>query len=852
MKPPSESQYTRRSFLITSTAPLSALLLQSCSVSRTASISDTRLPSSFKAVQSDHPLSSLRFINQGIVSSALNIERTDTPVLFSEGSHEWHVKGIHPYAHEIPSGARITPEEDAFQLQSAPPVGIRSAPSLGGLGTGTLELKTDGSLSDWLIFNNSPGNGEPKVHIPGAFFGIRTGYPYGGASEALTFRTHPPENLPAIHHIAGSGGFPVTRLSFSDSSLPLAVELYAYGAFSLDDPLRSSTPAVVFSFLLSNPTPDKIETALMFNMPNIIEGTFRTERNLILSRSGDTATAGEISMGFYSGAPTSSIVAPDLEDIWDNFAKTGLFEKKPALGLFNHGAISTSFIMEPGTSRTASFILSWNFPNRDIAGQRVGNFYAKRSRTASSTSEELARTLPSVWESMQSWQTLCLDNSLPSPIQDALQNSMSQLYRTTFCTANGQWRHWDSFANPTVSSLQLQLYRAFPLLFFYPSILKDQLRAFATHQNTKGAFAESLGMGARSLLDSSQEAHCDTKNPLLFLLAHLYYTHTADRAFLQELWPHIQKAVAWQLSITTPQGLPSNLPRLGDWQSINTEGLELTDALFHLAGLTAVLRMAETLGKTSSVSHLQPIIKQGYSTFEDVFWENRRYTEQTRISSSLEQTYSLPHRDRLLGFIWPLLAGMDHLVERDRLDQHLQYIADQESSSISIRLRKDSTNSTSSPPLYPATAITWAALHILVNNDIPKALGTLSDLLNRQNSATKDLWGHYEQILHDAGSPWANPHHASHLSIWFIPLSLNGQFFDAVSSRLQFNPRISNRFRLPFFTPQAHGMLTRERSGTYLLEVLSGRLEVQHLEITPGIHYQDVFLESGQSLILKG
>lgn len=41
-----------------------------------------------------------------------------------------------------------------------PPLGVRSAVPLGGVGAGSVELRGDGSLHEWTIVNQSPGEGQ--------------------------------------------------------------------------------------------------------------------------------------------------------------------------------------------------------------------------------------------------------------------------------------------------------------------------------------------------------------------------------------------------------------------------------------------------------------------------------------------------------------------------------------------------------------------------------------------------------------------------------------------------------------------------------------------------------------------
>ena len=751
------------------------LFLAGCLPARMGVQSSSNRSSAFTPVSSDHPLAKLQFRNSGMVSPSMHIGPVDTNVLFSEGMSDWHHKSSQPYDYLLP---RSLVEADDMEIASLdpsrlnpPPLGIRSAPALGGFGTGTITLRADGSLADWHIFNNSPGNNAPKIHVPDAFWGIRT-KTSGGIAQARAIRTHPPEDLPAIQSITGSGGFPATVLSIADPNLLLATQMYAYGTFDLHHTKSSAVPAVLFSILMSNPTPYPVSTSLMFALPNVIEGTFRTENGLILSRSGDTPMAGEICMSFITGAPSYSMVSADLSDIWDTFDKSGTFQQANALGILEYGAISTGFVLEPRASRTTSFILSWHFPNRDIGSESVGNFYTTKYASTREVNQHLERNLPDLWSSMQRWQQLCLDNSLPASVQDALLNSISLLYKNTFATSDGRWRHWDSFANPGISSLDQQLYRAFPLLFFAPDVLKNQLRAFATHQHSNGQILSSLGMGNRHPLDRPDKPIYTTHTPALFILVYLYFCYTDDRDFLQDIWPHIDKAIDWQLSITTPEGLPSNLPQLGDWEALNTEGINLSDALLHLAGLSAAIQMAQKLDLEATIKKLQPVVVAGVKGLDSLFWNEDHYRSYTSDDNSTE--YS---SDGLIGFLLPLLAGIQTAAP-ERIAQHLKHV---KSDNLSR---------------HPAQLMHWAALHILTNETPRTGLDTVSKHISKQRDELHDLWGYYEQLTAE-GQPWANPNHTSHLSIWFVLLALTGQRFEATNRRLYFSPRMSVNARLP-------------------------------------------------------
>lgn len=820
--------------MLKAAAPLSALLLQRCTASRPAG----SLPAAFSPIRSDHPLAALAFRTSGVMTRYTEIEQAEQPVLFAEGKERWHLKGTFPYSY-LAGG-------------QAPPEGIRSAPPLGGLGTGTVVLHTDGRLADWQIFNNSPGDGTPNVQAPEAFFGIRT-RPGIAEPQAWTLRTHPPEGLPAMEQIAGSAYFPVTRLSASDPALPLALSLYGYGLFDLHDPEQAAAPAIVFSFVLFNPSAEAVETSLMFNLPNTIEGTFRTERGLILARSGSEALSGEINVAFDAGAPSYSMVARTLEDLWDVFEARGSFEQQPALGLFDHGALSTRFFIEPGASRVVSLVLAWRFPHRYVAGERAGNAYAVRYRTVSDVAAGAFRRLPATWNTMRAWQSLSYGSTLPPPVQDGLANSLAQLYKTTFQTEGGGWRHWDSFANPQISSLDQHLYRALPLLLMYPEVLQDQLRAYAALQHREGFFPEALGMGERYRLDSQEPPASLLLTPAFALLAYASYCYTGDRPFLHDMWPHIQKTVDWKRSIATPDGLPSNLPRLGDWQSFGAAGTDLFDALLYLSGLAAAAASARALDHTDDADRLDEVLDRGREAFEDAFWQDSHYRRHTSSQPAGQHLSRVPdaHPDHLVGFAWPLLLGLEAPFSLDRLERHLEYVFDRNDPAVALDARRREPASTSrlQETLYPATTMVWAALYVFTRGESRPAGRVLTDLLEHQRTSLHDAWGFFEQLTRPEGDPWSNPNHASHLAIWFWVVALTGQRYDAASRRLRFTPRVARRATLPFFTPGAHGLITFGRSP--VLEVVSGRLALDELQVGDGPAYRDVLLEAGQSLTMK-
>eukprot|EP01050_Picozoa_sp_SAG11_P006368 SAG11_NODE_490_length_8982_cov_5.961162_9_plen_762_part_00 len=128
-----------------------------------------------------------------------------------------------------------------------PPLGIRSAVPLGGIGAGSMELRGDGSLQQLTLWNNFPA-GAPKFWaFPHAVFGMRVN------DRAVALRTSPPAGIPGVAALKYSGAYPMSRLVVDDPAVKgVNASLFAYSAFHVGDMEKSATPAVAFSLLVEN------------------------------------------------------------------------------------------------------------------------------------------------------------------------------------------------------------------------------------------------------------------------------------------------------------------------------------------------------------------------------------------------------------------------------------------------------------------------------------------------------------------------------------------------------------------------------------------------------------------------
>ncbi len=167
----------------------------------------------------------------------------------------------------------------------------RSGIALGGIGTGSAELRKDGRFHNWTCFNNEPQFTGARLTWPQdsiLFFLVRWQLP--GREPRLKLlqiesERHEQGALPmALYEFPWLSGvdaieyrarFPFAWLSYSDDldgpdAMPLQVELEAMSPFVPHDVDASSLPAMVLDFRLRSTAREPVDVQLVASLRNVV------------------------------------------------------------------------------------------------------------------------------------------------------------------------------------------------------------------------------------------------------------------------------------------------------------------------------------------------------------------------------------------------------------------------------------------------------------------------------------------------------------------------------------------------------------------------------------------------------
>ncbi|MBI5725859.1 MAG: hypothetical protein HZA50_18005 [Planctomycetes bacterium] len=187
----------------------------------------------------------------------------------------------------------------------------RSGLAIGGLGTGSIELRKDGCFYNWNIFNNHPFGTGPELAGPDRgpstyreaqkfledsilFFLVRyevkgqnpriklLQVEHGHYVAALDSQIYSYPWLSGMDRIDYEASFPFSRLVFTDEDMPFDVHMEAFSPFIPHDVKNSSLPAACFRFRIVSKTSEPVKVMLACSLRNgvgydVLDKIFTTE-----------------------------------------------------------------------------------------------------------------------------------------------------------------------------------------------------------------------------------------------------------------------------------------------------------------------------------------------------------------------------------------------------------------------------------------------------------------------------------------------------------------------------------------------------------------------------------------------
>jgi uncharacterized protein (DUF608 family) len=545
---------------------------------------------------------------------------------------------------------------------------------LGGIGTGSISLGGRGQLRDWEIFNRPDKGRSPNYAFPSIWAKRGNAKP---VARVLETRLMPPyagssglgsDNAPGLSRLAGAtftGEFPIARVAFQDTRLPVHVTLEAFSPFIPLDPDASGLPVAILRYRVHNPGPGAAQVSIAFSIDSPVGGDGRTNefrndgpglQGLYMSNpqlketdplGGSVALCvlepGDDRVSYLRGWPAAKWWASPML-FWDDFTADGQLgpeaEKRTATG-----ALCLQREIADGAEASYTFLLAWHFPNRTPAwsgwtapkgheNDVIGNYYCTRFTDAWSAAQHAARELVESERRTRSFVDAMRRSTLPAALRDAAMSNLSTLVtQTCFRTADGEFHGFEGcddqrgccFGNCT----HVWNYET-STQFVFPSLARSLRKAaFGFSQDDQGGmrFRQMLPDG----LDRFGYAAADGQMGQI-IKAYLDWKLCGDTEWLRGLWPKIQRGIsfAW-----IPGGWDPNRNGVLEGVQHNTYDVEFygpnpLGTVYYLGALRAAEEMALALGDTAAASNYHALFAKGSAWIDQNLFNGDYYIQKVR------------------------------------------------------------------------------------------------------------------------------------------------------------------------------------------------------------------------------
>lgn len=588
----------------------------------------------------------------------------------------------------------------------------RSGLALGGIGTGSFEIRQDGGFANWSIFNNAPLFAGPHYpHHPKntLFFKLWVRVENENPRLVLlqiedshgiaTLEGHEAYYifpwLSGVDVIRTTASFPFADLDFEQDGLPLKISLRAWSSFIPGNVKDSALPLACFDFDIRATGPRPVEIQILAVLRNVV-GYDQPERLYVNQRVRDgafsavvcsagnaipeAATTGSLCLAVNAEDSTAYLgwehphpyyerclreyPLPEYDDTLGRNSldkTTGVRRADPRcyVTLGAHAVLAPRGT--PGDTLSRTFTLTWHFPNnyakgsdsiaagyledtsfpgndaghadatrapaanrraRPLEGHYYTNFFDSAEAVARYAQREHARLLAETVD----FHRVFFDSSLPSFVLDQVNSQLNTLRTSTWLTKTRMFGVLEGLspdrAFAGIATTDVAMYGQIAASLLFPELDRMTVDLWTKFQQPNGCVVHSVSCDSTQPDPNEANGHrLDMPAQYVFmsLRAALW---SGDRAYLEQLWPAIKRALAYVLRERDKNAdhLPDMEGIMCSYDNFPMFGVAPYVVTQWLAAVSLALVAARRLGDASFVSEYTPFYEKGRVTLEKTTW----------------------------------------------------------------------------------------------------------------------------------------------------------------------------------------------------------------------------------------
>ncbi|MCD5401284.1 non-lysosomal glucosylceramidase [candidate division NPL-UPA2 bacterium] len=588
---------------------------------------------------------------------------------------------------------------------------------LGGIGTGSMGLASNGALVDWEIFNQPNKNSyngfshfAVKAESPEEVVDARVLIsdifpPYTGVSndkfQGFGFGvTHfSLQGLPHFKSDEFIGEFPFATVRFKDKSFPGRPTLIAFNPFIPLNDRDSSIPAAFFTIEIKNPTARRLKytVAAVLRNPHTacpVSKLTRAGQHKIITLSSNKEDAdapeyGDISLGtdaddvsyqqhWYRGRWFDN-----LEVYWQDFNRPGKFKNRvysvktqdAKTKYDDHATLAAHFELAPGRKQQVRFIITWNYPNmtnywnpEPSGPQRRPkiwkNYYISLFKDSRESAQYALRNWDRLYEETGKFQKALFSSTVPDYVLDAISANISILKSPTVLRLEDGSFYGFEGCHPTSGCCEGTCTHvwnyAYALPFLFPG-LERSLRAL--EYNYSLGNDESVGFRLQLPLGRGifSGACCDGQFGGV-VKAYREWRISGNDRWLWSHWPAIKKSLEFAWSKTNEHRWDRNKDGVLEGRQHHTLDVELFGPNsyltgFYLTALKAGAEIAAYFEENEKAREYRQLFARGKAWVDKNLFNGEYYYQKIDLSNKTLLKPYQKHDKNIEAYYWDAEHG---------------------------------------------------------------------------------------------------------------------------------------------------------------------------------------------------
>jgi non-lysosomal glucosylceramidase len=561
--------------------------------------------------------------------------------------------------------------------QNAPTPTSNGVP-LGGIGTGYIELGSDGIFRN-ITINNNRTSASKIPSWDNSFMALRN---FDGThTTTRILRSSVPNSLQGVapaystlspDEVSWFGLYPSSNFQLKPNVVPVECFYHGFAPVIPYDTEASTLPLIMLVFVITNKTKKTQQVSTLVNWENIrgsiagetvenrgyIHPISLTDEDQSLHAHDDLARADKsypigISYALRESCDTNpegnyALVVnrherdevsftnwnPDSEEdqleFWNTFEKHGKFPNtlshEPGK---NCGTLCNSTDLLPGESRQINFILSWYCPTFTLKGQELGNNYTLEFDNSLEVAEYGLKHGEYFKKAISNWQKRFTQSSLPGWYSRMLINSSHVLTTNSILTLNGEFSMMETPEDPLYGMTDRSFYSSIGTLLFYPQYADREMTQLSAFDDTAtpGRVFRTLGKDTIREPGHGEGASIQIDiNAKFILMAYRNFHMTGKLANLMSIFPRLKKIMEYSATLDFDgDNIPDADGEATTFRGWAMYGLTSYTGSLWIAAMVAYADLTRQLKNEKEARKYEEMAQKALQQMEKRLWNNEHH-----------------------------------------------------------------------------------------------------------------------------------------------------------------------------------------------------------------------------------